>query len=350
MSSKQKRGARRRARRGVSLMEVLISTFVLSFGLLGLAALLPLGRFAVVETNKADYSGACGRAALDDVKIRRMLYPYYINTATGTLSELWVDDGGSGVVDDCFTQGAFAIDPLGIANGRPKTLGNATRALPRVTFAGIAASADPLATAQAMFLWKNDLSFTNPENARTRQNFYDSSNGLTTDPTTAVEPVVEGHYSWLATVTPAASEKNLFLEPPLPPYAARRLYRVSVAVCYRRDFAAEQAVDVMNFVGNIGLGGGTITLASRLNVKPNEWILLCGLDNASTGTLAQAEWYRVISVGEISGNQALTLQGPDWNYDGNNDTTLDATAVVIPTVVGVYSETIEVDNDPLWSF
>ncbi len=43
-------------------MEVLISTFVMSIGLLGLAALIPVGRFAIVQTGKADRAGACGRA------------------------------------------------------------------------------------------------------------------------------------------------------------------------------------------------------------------------------------------------------------------------------------------------
>lgn len=60
-------------RRGVSLMEVLISIFVLSVGLLGIAALIPLGRFTIVEASKADRSGACGRAAIRDVKVRRLL-------------------------------------------------------------------------------------------------------------------------------------------------------------------------------------------------------------------------------------------------------------------------------------
>ena len=66
---------RRAGRRGVSLMEVLIGTFVLSVGLLGLAALIPVGRFAIVETAKSDRAGACGRAALRDMQVCQMIYP-----------------------------------------------------------------------------------------------------------------------------------------------------------------------------------------------------------------------------------------------------------------------------------
>ena len=50
-------------RRGISLMEVLISIFVLSIGMLGVAALIPVGRFSIVETSKADRGAACGQAA-----------------------------------------------------------------------------------------------------------------------------------------------------------------------------------------------------------------------------------------------------------------------------------------------
>jgi len=46
---------------------------VLSIGLLGLAALLPIGRYAIAEANKADHAGNCGRAALRAVVIRHML-------------------------------------------------------------------------------------------------------------------------------------------------------------------------------------------------------------------------------------------------------------------------------------
>ena len=48
-------------------MEVLISIFVLSIGLLGVAALIPLGQMALWETAKADRCGACGRAALREI-------------------------------------------------------------------------------------------------------------------------------------------------------------------------------------------------------------------------------------------------------------------------------------------
>ena len=67
----------RTRRRGISLLEVLAAIGVLSVGLLGLAALLPIGIFTIGEATKADRAGQCGRAALRDIVVRRMLDSSY---------------------------------------------------------------------------------------------------------------------------------------------------------------------------------------------------------------------------------------------------------------------------------
>ena len=50
-------------RRGLSLLEVLVSIGILTLGLLGVAMLIPIGKFAMTEVEKADRTGTCGRAA-----------------------------------------------------------------------------------------------------------------------------------------------------------------------------------------------------------------------------------------------------------------------------------------------
>jgi hypothetical protein len=62
-------------RRGISLLEVLIAVFVLTFGLLGIAMVIPAGRALMVEASKSDRGSACGRAALNDVQIRHWYSP-----------------------------------------------------------------------------------------------------------------------------------------------------------------------------------------------------------------------------------------------------------------------------------
>ena len=88
----------------------------------------------------------------------------------------------------------------------------------------------------------------------------------------------------------------------------------------------------------MGYGGGTITLtagASPLVVKENEWILLC-----DSSAPPQCVWYRAVSSVTIppSGSQPLSLVGPDWNGGAT------ATAVVIPGVTGVYTTTVQLDQ------
>ena len=114
----------RPARRGVSLMEVLISIFVLSVGLLGLAALIPVGNYSALETGKADRAGMCGRAAIRDLKVRRLLEPAFWNDWQQNRNVL-------------ATGWAFALDPLG-RNAGLQDLGP----LPRLTIAWPGVPAD----------------------------------------------------------------------------------------------------------------------------------------------------------------------------------------------------------------
>ena len=58
---------------GVTLIEVLFSIGILLVGLWGVAVMIPLGKLALVATEKSDRTGACGRAALHEVKVREML-------------------------------------------------------------------------------------------------------------------------------------------------------------------------------------------------------------------------------------------------------------------------------------
>ena len=48
----------------MTLLEVLISIFVILIGMLGVAAVIPAGRAELVEAAKADRSSACGASAV----------------------------------------------------------------------------------------------------------------------------------------------------------------------------------------------------------------------------------------------------------------------------------------------
>lgn len=62
-----------RPRRGITLLEVLIATFVLAVGLLSVAALIPAGKQQMIEASKFDRSTVLARAALHELKVRKFL-------------------------------------------------------------------------------------------------------------------------------------------------------------------------------------------------------------------------------------------------------------------------------------
>jgi hypothetical protein len=311
-------------------MEVLISTFVLSIGMLGLAALIPVGRYAIVESGKADRSAACGRAAMRDIKVRRML-DY----------RQWDHPSAPGETDT--SPVPFVIDPIGRARGKGNQLGP----LNRFNLKHI----PDLNTALLHFGWNDDLTFTEPKSADERpKGYFDHYSGgsVTTDnnPTPAAgvytEPASSGHYTWLATVAPANTENDA-------QYWLKKTFHVSVAVCFQRDFTdegEESTTATFEGGGAVQYGGGAVTLTAPVQVRANQWVLMY---HPGGGNVApQCHWYRVVSAGNtVDGNPGvdmLMLAGPDWQ-----GTT--GTCIVIKSVIGVYATTIEQASgiyDPLW--
>ncbi len=331
-----------RLRAGVSLLEVLISMFVLSIGLLGMAALIPVGKFAIDQTGKADRSGACGHAALSEIKVRRMLDPYPWPDFPD--QPQWVYANGNDAVPAAFAAGSFAIDPLGVARGMPVNLGGATigSVVPRITLKSVPnGPAMTFEQAERVFRWQDDLIFSLPEDMEPPP-AGDSDRPRPADPSGV--PQAAGKYSWLVTVTPAAAEADL-------PVADRTLFSVSVAVCHGRSFAisefsglpvGEYATTTVEFLGS-GYGGGSVRLTwpppdprdPLLKLREREWIMLSGG--------RQCKWYRIVSADRESPPSLLTLAGPDWDRTDSPN----PTAVAIDHVVGVYTTTVELDSSLL---
>lgn len=318
-------------RPGVSLMEVLFSTFILSIGLISLAALIPVGRFTIAETSRSDYAAACGRAALRDLSVQRMLdYRYWVHP---NFPANPVQFGQT------VNLPPFAIDPYGVLRGPtesstfPRDFVGGLNYLPRISLRTPAGVPFNLPLAEQFFMAKDDAQFLFPSDRKLRPEAIDISGDN-----------AAGHYTWLATVVPAASERGA-------PVALKKSFQVSVAVCHKRVFrddslagiAAEQVAQVAFLSGgaSVALGGGTVQVNPPLLVRPRQWILL------ADGT--QCQWYRVVSAPPRSDvdpqSELLTLAGPDWVIDSGATTR----AVVLQTVVGVYSTVAEIDTDPTWN-
>lgn len=62
-------------RRGITLLEVLVSLLVLTVGLLGVAALLPIGKYEMEQAGRSDRAAVLGQAAFRDLQVRGLLSP-----------------------------------------------------------------------------------------------------------------------------------------------------------------------------------------------------------------------------------------------------------------------------------
>lgn len=98
-----------RPRRGITLLEVLIATFVLAVGLLSVAALIPAGKQQMIEASKFDRSTVVARAALHELKVRR-----FLDWRT------WRNYQGFTQTDDVYAW--FDVDEPGVAPTQPLPL------------------------------------------------------------------------------------------------------------------------------------------------------------------------------------------------------------------------------------
>jgi hypothetical protein len=372
--------------------------FIILFGLLGVAALLEIGRSELGVSTRQDRAIACGLSGLADVRIRRMHapgnwyawydasnpYPGWVAAETALRPPGWTPTLGWAQAPVNEIQLShyqnYVIDPLYIGHYLaeippgdqtptdiarfPYTAG-APLYMGRCAYA-ITPTAMSLPFFDRIFTWADDILFDLPKDPQQRPTRLVDATGIG-------QP--EGYYSWLATVCPAVTEAGT-------PVADRSLYEVSVVVFYQRDFTppsvaaatgvlkpGERLVGVTLLGG--GWGGGDVRLSADsvgsaarqpeyLDVRENDWILLAG--NAAARRMFR--WYRVTAVtGDValldpsqspsSSNpwtRLVTLSGPDWpaglgiDTDGDGVANLPPQGVLLTGVVGVTSRVMQLDQ------
>ena len=302
-------------RAGISLMEVLISIFVVSIGLLGIAALIPVANYSLVETSKSDRTAACGQAAMRDVRVRALADP-----------QIWSlvrKSGGSAYTDT--TGASYVIDPLGDS-------GVSFGQVPVVTYKGITTAVSE------SFYWQDDLLFDMGQDDSTRPKGFDWDSDGTLD-----GPIAERSYSWFLTVTPSPMLEGTNNE--------RRQCTVSVVVCHKRNFDTPTSTDEVDLsgTGNNVLVTNTpsgaivsgIQLADSQDLETGQWVMLSGPDERHSPVIAQ--WYRITAGYETF----FSLEGPNWPSTGGTNE-IPNRMLVIPGVLGVYTTTVELNRAPQW--
>jgi hypothetical protein len=386
-------------RRGLSLLEVLFTIFVLAVGLLGLASLLTGGHSHFSQGEQADRSAACGRAAQRDIEAHDMLrysnWRWVVDTSgsnwTASEQQLWgrfVQANGINTFSG--TNNAylapFVIDPLFVAaeaaNGQaekvqwfPYTnatppapasetpLVTAIPRLPRFTLADAATTKlFDGATADQWFTSRDDLRFE-PRQRDARPDLMlerDPSNSPTLSS-------IAGDYSWMVMVTPAEAENYVPGAAVLgsnPPEQGglrldqRRLFTATVVVFYKRDARVETAPPTERQALATVLGPHSILVSENLgSLTSGRWIMLSAVLKPPLGENPPPlrplhRWYRIASVGQgpTKTQVLLNLTGPDWStgqttspYTDVHGDTCHAVVTVVDKVVGVFERTVELD-------
>jgi hypothetical protein len=332
---------RRPSRTGLSLIEALISIFIVSIGLLGVVALFTIGHHDALGGAVADHAALVGREKLRDFRVRGMDDPDNWLSGTTRISNLRLP---------------YCIDPrfvaAGLSNRFPLSGGIF---IPRISlWTGMNDSGTglpiPLGTlaADEIFMSQDDLAFNDPDDADLLpvQIFAGASNS---------KRASDGRYSWMATIVPQLDVSGAAS-------AISDQQTLSIVVFYQRpamvagpDSNFERAVSV-TFLGG-GYGGGDVTLttpttsAALLNdIGAGQWILVA----ANVSGNGYFQWYRLTSVSDVYGDPTsssrdVTLIGADWDtgaLGGEQMSPVEGT--IVTGVVAVYEQTIRLKRSSLW--
>jgi len=342
-----------RARRGISLLDVLVSMFVLLFGLMGVAALLPVGNYFASRATMYDRAASIGEAAFHDLQARGYLRP-----------EMWrTINGATPIIAPGENQHhwSFCIDPVGIAvanegelNWFPYAAGTAPGPYPTVMRRLSLPNADDtgrmsLLAAERIFMSRDDVAVAFPEDQDasvigTNNNklpvafesygappysadlpsvqHYEMGDGA------PVQRQIRGEFTWAFTVVP------LLLETTAGSGDWRVMddtYIVSVVVFHARDPRAEWSSHHTDDNALGGIGGGRVRVRGTREqvaaITEGEWVLLTAVDGGNPAPdINFQRWYRVRALGDIRDEvggvfaRTLDVEGPDWpDTDGSGD-------------------------------
>jgi len=141
------------SRAALTLAEVLIAMGLMTLGLLGVAAVFPVGGFYMQSGDIADRGGAVAQAALDDAMIQGHLNPEnwvtidvsslgatafstmpaleHSLTVKSTTAPPAITGGSSSIYRNRLAGGAFVIDPIGMSRALEETGANAVNSFER---------------------------------------------------------------------------------------------------------------------------------------------------------------------------------------------------------------------------
>ncbi len=367
-------------RRGITLLEVLISMFVLLIGLLGVGAMIPAGRYVAMQGTKLATSTMVGQSAMHELQVRDCFNPANWHTVNSTGSDFAIWDPTNPGKPFKIPSGAnsmllpVVIDPLGLTSF-PGAIPPGAATVP----AGFSAPAlfltrispfgpiGPGTQQLAVMVCRSSDDLVSTQNSAdlppTQFNFLDASKN-------PIKRSSDGNYSWFATIVPDPTASTVMSE-----------ITVTVAVVHKRDLSAlgsgESTTRIVSLPG-AGMGGGEVLLFDPNGIakalRPGQFVMVTGTIPNAAGPLPYFYWYRVTQASDMMPItaasqlsafsplpadmpspqyqvQPVTLAGPDWTAytPGNVLTSPPPTTSPFPTVwifdnvISTFQTTIPLD-------
>lgn len=335
-------------RRGISMLEVLISIGIVAIGLVSIAALIPVGGVQVQKSNVEERKATLGLNAFREFQIRRMEKMPSANRMTDITYNpnnhcAWIS--AAGPTTPLFTYSVsqwvptfsfpVVIDPLMVAAGGSAVdsfPANASTGLPvlkRLSLSSVYSSTQSTyqALAAAAFTAADDVVTSLPSDvSQPGSGVLDSSNS---------KRDYNGEFTWLATLATNYSDAAS-INP-----SQMNQFTLSIVVFDRRQLTTPVAAtdeqgqeEIVSAVSAtpaaVSIDGGEFTLSdssanasAKLGMaRPEQWIMLTRYlpVAARTAPWLEAKWFRVVAAGNItqSGStysRQITLAGADWEPD-----------------------------------
>lgn len=353
-------------RRGVTLLEILFSIFILFAGLLGVAVLVSTGARYASDADTLTRSDDVGTAAATAFDVRGWADPlgwYFPNGTPRYLQHVDESQNRPNVFSlnpANLQRETVFVDPLGIEGGMPNMLGGFIQ---RVTLHELVRreptgpespdfwtgvpytktlampAAQRSALARRLFTSQSDVSYAPPGD----------------DPTGRPQSLGEnaGLYSYAYMVRPNAAQMGAAVE-------RADSFAVDTVVFHRRDYATagEVALSVLTLTSSpVATVAGSLTIlpgpveisgtAVQLEeVKSKGWILIAATINTTdSSSVPFARWYRIRNRTELpSGDLLLSLDGPAVGPVAHQILT-SPVAIYAAGVVGVYSRDVALSRD-----
>lgn len=372
-------------RRAITLLEVLISMFILTVGILGVMSLIPLGHSEVSKAVATERAANCAAAALNEIHIRgfikaptfgtlptdppmtpaHWISPFLRADGTDELPAAVMDTNAAGQQVQVGEYWApFVIDPVVIADNAQQT--NKAPTLPlwpqantpylnRCTLRTLTeyfdnstnpptSYAGPLA--REWFAGHDELSFTLPKKEAdpATQVFSQVKSGTAT---TNIKRQSEDRFTWVMYVEPQLNMIPKIQTPTEYLAVINGLYNVSVVVFQQRGlFVTRQQADpplttdeqlLPCDAAQMSQGGGFVKVTYvPMDLKAGQWTLLA----VKRQNVYRYFWYRIAqSVKQTTQAEMITLAGQDFSQAVPPVPNEPAWLLLIPGIVEVRTQT-----------